>query len=65
VKPTDFLELQGDVLMNLAEVFRLASRSEDAASAAFRAQEMYDAKGMVVAAKEAGKFIEELSASVP
>jgi hypothetical protein len=34
--------------MDVAEVLRLASRSEDAAAAAFRAQETYDAKGMVV-----------------
>ena len=64
VKPTDFVELQGDVLMDVAEVFRLASRSDDAAAAARRAQTTYEAKGMIVSATEAGKFIEELSASV-
>jgi class 3 adenylate cyclase/tetratricopeptide (TPR) repeat protein len=64
VEPTDFRELQGDVFMDVAEVFRLASRSEDAAAAARRAQETYEAKGMVVSATEAGRFIEELRASV-
>jgi class 3 adenylate cyclase/tetratricopeptide (TPR) repeat protein len=61
-KPTDYLVLQGDVLMDLAEVLRLASRSAEAASAARRAQETYEAKGMVVAAKEAANFVEELKA---
>ena len=65
VEPTDHRELQGDVLMDMAEVFRLASRSEDAVSAARRAQEMYGAKGMIVSAREAETFIEELTASVP
>jgi hypothetical protein len=52
------------VLMDVAEVFRLASLSEDAASAAFRAQETYDAK-MIVSARETRKFIEDVGASVP
>jgi class 3 adenylate cyclase len=65
VEPTDFIELQGDVLMDVAEAFRLGSRSEEAASAARRAQATYEAKGMVVSAREAERFIEELSASVP
>jgi tetratricopeptide (TPR) repeat protein len=60
VEPTDFLELRADVLMDVAEVFRLASRGEDAASAARRARETYEAKGMVVPAREAVTFIEEL-----
>jgi ATP/maltotriose-dependent transcriptional regulator MalT len=60
VEPTDFLELRADVLMDVAEVFRLASRGEDAASAARRARETYEAKGMVVPAREAATFIEEL-----
>jgi class 3 adenylate cyclase/tetratricopeptide (TPR) repeat protein len=64
VERTDFLELQGDVLMDAAEVFRLASRSEDAAAAARRAHETYEAKGMVVSATEAGKFVEQLGVGV-
>jgi tetratricopeptide (TPR) repeat protein len=64
VEPTDFLELRGDVLMDVAEVFRLASRREDAASATRRARETYEAKGMVIPAREAATFIEELDASL-
>lgn len=63
VEPTDHLELQGDVLMDVAEVFRLASRNEDATSAARRAQETYEAKGMVVSAREARSFIDRLGVS--
>jgi class 3 adenylate cyclase/tetratricopeptide (TPR) repeat protein len=64
VAPTDFLELRGDVLMDVAEVFRLATRDEDAASAAQRAREAYEAKGMVVPARDAAAFIEELGAGL-
>jgi hypothetical protein len=63
VEPTDFLELRGDVLMDLPEVFRLATRNEDAASAAQRARETYEAKGMVVPAHGAATFIEQLDTS--
>jgi hypothetical protein len=57
------LAAQGDVLMDVAEVFRLATRNEDAASTAQRARETYEAKGMVVPAHGAATFIEQLGTS--
>ena len=65
VDPTDFVELKGDVLMDVAEVFRLASRPEEAASAARRARATYEAKGMIVPARETARFIAELRGGAP
>jgi tetratricopeptide (TPR) repeat protein len=47
---TDFLNLQGDARMALADILRLAGRADEAADAAQRALEHYEQKGNVVAA---------------
>jgi tetratricopeptide (TPR) repeat protein len=64
VEPTDGPELRGDVLMDAAETYRLASRREDAAAAAQRAEATYAAKGMVVPARSAAAFREDLVSSL-
>jgi class 3 adenylate cyclase/tetratricopeptide (TPR) repeat protein len=64
VEPTDGPELRGDVLMDAAETHRLASRREDAAAAAQRAEATYAAKGMVVPARSAAAFREDLVSSL-
>jgi DNA-binding SARP family transcriptional activator/class 3 adenylate cyclase len=52
-EPTDFLNMRGQVLMDLAEVLRLDDRSADAAPAVSQAVELYDLKGNRVAADAA------------
>lgn len=64
VEPTDHLELQGDVLMDAAEVFRLASRHEGSLTAARRARAIYEAKGITVCVRHAEAFVKRLSAAV-
>ena len=64
IEPTDHAELRGDVLMDAAEAFRLASRGEDAAAAARRAETTYAAKGMLAPAREAAAFTAGLAAGV-
>jgi class 3 adenylate cyclase/tetratricopeptide (TPR) repeat protein len=50
---TDNLNLQGDALMDLAEVLRLAGRAADAADALAEAAGLYEEKGNVVSARKA------------
>ncbi|MGA9161040.1 MAG: hypothetical protein WB297_09290, partial [Actinomycetota bacterium] len=59
---TDWLNLQGDAQMALAEVLRLAGRSNEAADAAKQAAERYERKGNVVAAGWARELLLELGA---
>ena len=61
VEATDFLNLHGDVLMDLAEVLRLAGRADEAARAAEGALRKYEQKDNVVMAGRAGKLSKELS----
>jgi DNA-binding SARP family transcriptional activator len=65
-EPTDFLNMRGHTLMDLAEVMRLAGRSGDAVSAVTGALHLYEQKGNVVAAREARQAQSELaSAALP
>lgn len=52
-EPTDFLNMRGQVLMDLAEVLRLDDRAGDAAEAVAEAVELYELKGNRVAADAA------------
>jgi tetratricopeptide (TPR) repeat protein len=52
---TDFLELQGQTLMSLAEVLRRAGRPQAAALLLETAQETFERKGNVVSARRAGQ----------
>jgi class 3 adenylate cyclase/tetratricopeptide (TPR) repeat protein len=61
VEGTDFLNLQGDVAMDLAEVSRLAGRIDEAASAAGEALRRYERKGSIVLASRARDFLRELA----
>ena len=60
---TDWLNLRGDALMDLAEVLRLDGRQRDAAEAARDAADRYEQKGNVVATARARALVEELAAS--
>jgi tetratricopeptide (TPR) repeat protein len=60
---TDWLNLQGDAHMALAEVLRLAGQQGDAAEAAREAVDRYERKGNVVDAAHARAQLENLSAS--
>jgi class 3 adenylate cyclase/tetratricopeptide (TPR) repeat protein len=59
---TDFPELRGDVLIDAAEVLRLAGGLDEAASFAQRALEAYRRKGIIPSAGEAKAFLERLHA---
>jgi hypothetical protein len=50
---TDFLELQGDTLLDLADVLARRGDAENAAATAARAADRYAAKGDVVSARRA------------
>lgn len=50
---TDFLDLRGEALMDLAEVLRLAGRSAEADRASHRALRLFERKGNVVSAERA------------
>ena len=59
---TDWLNLQGDAHMALAEVLRLTGRQGDAAEAAGHAVDRFEEKGNVVSAARARALLEELAA---
>jgi tetratricopeptide (TPR) repeat protein len=59
---TDMLWFHGDVLMDLAEVLRLADRTRDAAEAASEALALYERKGMIPYARGARELLECLTA---
>ena len=63
-EPTDWLNLRGDVLMDLAEVHRLADRPDDAVTALDNALRLYEQKGNVVSARKARTLLEELRETV-
>ena len=50
---SEFLGLHADVLLDLAEVLRLADRSEDAAATAAEAVSVYERKGNIASARRA------------
>ena len=58
---TDFLNEQGDVYADLAEVLSLAVRPKDAAAALGQALGRYERKGNLVMAGRARTRLEELS----
>jgi class 3 adenylate cyclase/tetratricopeptide (TPR) repeat protein len=58
---TDWLNLQGDAQMALADVLRLAGRADDATEAARQAFERYERKGNIVAADWARDMLRKLS----
>jgi class 3 adenylate cyclase/tetratricopeptide (TPR) repeat protein len=60
VAESDFLDMRGDALLDLATVLRLAGRSDEAADAAERALQLYELKGNVVSAAKARAFTAEL-----
>ena len=55
---TDYLNLQGDVLMDLAEVLSLGGRADEAASRSREALEIYERKGNVVSAGRVRAMLE-------
>jgi hypothetical protein len=57
---TDWLNMQGDAHMALADVLRLAGTSTEAVDAAEQALDRYDRKGNVVAAGWARNLLKEL-----
>jgi tetratricopeptide (TPR) repeat protein len=60
---TDALNLHGDALMGLAEVFRDAGQREEAAEGAGRALDRYVRKGNVVSARKAETLLSGLTPS--
>jgi predicted ATPase len=58
---TDWTNLRGDAQMTLADVLRLAGRSDDAIEAARRGLERYERKGNIVAADWARDMLRKLS----
>jgi class 3 adenylate cyclase/tetratricopeptide (TPR) repeat protein len=58
IRQTDALNMQGDALMDLAEVLRLAGRGDDAAAAATEAVALYARKGDEVSRARAGAWLE-------
>jgi tetratricopeptide (TPR) repeat protein len=60
---SEFVVLHADVLVDLAEVLRLAGRSRDAAGAAERALALYERKGIVPSAARARALVDELGRS--
>jgi DNA-binding SARP family transcriptional activator len=61
---TDFLNLHGNALMDLATVLRHGRRLEGAAAAADAANALYERKGNLVSAEEARSFIGLVEATV-
>jgi class 3 adenylate cyclase/tetratricopeptide (TPR) repeat protein len=59
-EPTDFLNLQGETLLALAEVLRAADRPADAADAVHRAVERFERKGNAASAAHARALLGEL-----
>jgi predicted ATPase/class 3 adenylate cyclase len=60
IRRSDDLNSQGDTLMDLAEVLRLAGKPGTAALATAEAHELYERKGNVVSAQRAQKLLQDL-----
>jgi tetratricopeptide (TPR) repeat protein len=58
VESTDALETHADALLDLAEVLRLADRSEEAATALNRALQLYERKGVVPSIAKTRRLLE-------
>jgi ATP/maltotriose-dependent transcriptional regulator MalT len=61
---TDFLNLHGNALMDLATVLRQGRRLADAAAAAEAANVLYERKGNLVSAEESRSFVGLVEATV-
>jgi len=59
VEQTDLLDLQGDTLLDLAEVLRLAGRAAEASAAVEQALGLYERRGNVVSAGRARALLGE------
>ncbi len=59
IRRSDDLNSQGDTLLDLAEVLRLAGKPERAALAVSEAHELYERKGNVVSAQRAQKLLQD------
>jgi hypothetical protein len=59
---TDMLWFHGDVLMDLAEVLRLADRTREAADATSEALALYERKGLVPYARRTRELLEDFTA---
>jgi len=62
---TDMLNAQGDTYVDLAEVFLLAGKTDEAAAALAQALERYERKGNLVSAGRAQTRLAELRAAAP
>ena len=62
-EPTDYISLRGDSWVRLAEVLRMAGRSDEAAGALRHALELYERKGNVVLAERARRELADLGGS--
>jgi class 3 adenylate cyclase/tetratricopeptide (TPR) repeat protein len=60
VAQTDWLNLRGDALLDLAEVLDLAGRPDDAAPVIAEALRLYEQKGNIVSAGKAHELLAEL-----
>ena len=63
-RPTDFLDLQADTFVHLAEVLLIAGRTDEARTAIHEAIERYERKGDLAGARRATTF-DNLSGSDP
>jgi tetratricopeptide (TPR) repeat protein len=59
---TDYLNMHGDALLDLAEVLRLSTTPDEAAEAVVQALELFQTKGNVVSAAQASALLTELAA---
>ena len=57
---SDYLDLRGDVLLDRAEVLRLAGRVEEAQTSATEALQLYEQKGNLVSAERAQAMLDHL-----
>jgi tetratricopeptide (TPR) repeat protein len=64
-RPTDSLELHGDVLFRLAEVLHLIGKREQARAVAADARDVYDRKEYLVGASRARELSAQIDAEVP
>jgi tetratricopeptide (TPR) repeat protein len=65
IAETDWLNLRGDALLDLAEVLDLAGKPDEAAPRIAEALHLYEQKGNIVAAGKAHELLTELREKVP